>query len=339
MIGDLRLALYFTSLVFGDKVILMQIQTQMTLAPLTTYQVGGPARYYSEAQDYPTLVELLEWAKGRHLPVFILGGGSNILVSDEGFGGLVIKFKGSSQQIVYEDKEVIDIFVGAGTELDRLVQQTVEGGQQGLEWASGIPGVIGGALKINASAFGGQVKDNILEIRTYDPDKEIVKKYDSQSSLYGYKDTIFLKEAQKEVILGAKMRFYKKDPAALKRRRQQILFYRAQKHPSQPSCGSVFKNVTDRQFIQIFLEQRPQWREKYAQVWQNKIPAGLLIDEAGLKGFQIGAARVSEKHANFIVNQGTAKADEILQLISLVKERVQDQFGVSLQNEVRLVGF
>lgn len=317
----------------------MRIRSAVPLAPFTTYRVGGLARYFSEVDNRSDLIEVLNWAYERNLPVFVLGGGSNVLFSDNGFPGLVVRYLSAELEVRQSKSDWVELYVGAGLALKQLVDYTLQNGYGGLVWASGIPGLLGGALKINASAFSGSMKEVVLEIETYDPHTGMAKFYGKEASLFDYKDTIFLRQASDEVILGARVLLGKEDQKALRRRHKQILFYRSQKHPSEPSCGSVFKNITDPAFIKLFLEARPQWRKQYTTDWNGKIPAGLLIDEAGLRGKSIGGAMVSEKHANFIVNRGGAKADEIVQLMSLIKDRVQQEFGVILQNEVRLVGF
>jgi UDP-N-acetylmuramate dehydrogenase len=317
----------------------MEIKTDIPLAPFTTYRIGGNTRYFSEVFSLEDLARTLDWAKERGLPYFILGGGSNILVSDQGFPGLVVRYLDRDFKVLKETGESTEIRVGTGMALENLVKRSIDLGLAGLEWASGIPGLLGGALKIYASAFHGSMKDVVVEIESYCPETGVVKKYDRDSSLFGYKDTIFLRTYKDEVILGTKIRLTKANSRGLKRKANQILFYRDQKHPKEFSCGSVFKNVKDQSFIKRFLESNPEWRDAFISSWHNKIPAGLLIDKAGLRGFRIGGAQISDQHANFIVNSNGAKADDVVQLISIVKDRVQERFGVALENEVRLVGF
>ncbi len=289
---------------------LPSIRENVRLAPYTTFDIGGEAKYFLEVEEKEQLIEAIKLSKENNIPFFILGKGSNLLISDEGFNGLVIKV--NFRKINFEGERVV---CGAGVLLNKLVKRLTEESLSGLEWAIGIPGTVGGAIRGNAGAFGGSMIDNILEVEVLKLNSEIeIRKYNKEELKVDYRDSIFKKE-KNAVIISASFNFKKGNKEEIKKKVNEYLNYRKEKHPvSFLSAGSIFKN--------------PQGKS-----------AGELIEKCGLKGKKIGGAKISEKHSNFIINIGNAEAKDVLDLISLAKKEVKDNFGIELEEEIELVGF
>ena len=255
----------------------MKFRKNVPLKNYTTFKIGGPAKYFFEAKRKEELIEAIKLAKKLELPFFILGGGSNLLVSDKGFDGLVIKF---------------------GQPLSSYVSK-------GLEWAVGIPGTVQGAVYSNAGAFKKSMKDVVKEVEVFDTKTGKVKIFKNKNCQFGYRDSIF-KHKKKLIILSAKLKTKKSNPKKIK----QYLDYRKKTQPlNLPSAGSIFKNPPAKS-------------------------AGELIEKCGLKGKRIGNVKISEKHANFIVNLGNGKAKDVKKLIKLAKQKVKSKFGVTLKEEI-----
>ncbi|MCX6766336.1 MAG: UDP-N-acetylmuramate dehydrogenase [Candidatus Moranbacteria bacterium] len=316
----------------------MNIQENIPLAPYTTFKIGGPARFFCEAKSEEKILEALKFAREKNLSVFVLGGGSNVLVSDKGFDGLVIKIKLSAWRLYLHDGDSISILTcDAGCVLSKIVSESVKAGLTGLEWAAGIPGTIGGAVRGNAGAraLGGEMADAVESVKVLDVDDLQIKTYDLRMCEYEYRNSVF-KQNSNLIILSAKLKLKKGDKAASEKKIQEILTKRKEKQPMEfPSPGSFFKNplVKDKKLIQQFETDTGQ------KIRDDKIPAPWLIEEAGLKGQKNGGAMVSEKHANFIVNTGKATAEDVITLAAIIKTKVRNKFGIQLQEEVQMVGF
>ena len=290
----------------------MEILENEPLSRHTTYHVGGPARYFIRSTNEKDLVEALQFAKSNKLPFFILGNGSNTLFPDEGFPGVVIHM---------EDRTITSkgdtVSVGCGVFMRQLVNSALENGLTGLENLAGIPGTVGGAVRGNAGTWHTEVKDvlqNVLVIDADNPDKEtqIFKPADCR---FGYRDSIF-KHQKNLVITRASFKCLRGD---IDKSRQLIEEDRQNRHERQPydypSAGSVFKNPDP----------------------EHGIYSGALIEQAGLKGYSVGGAMVSDKHANFIVNVNKASSSDILQIISTVQESVEKKFSIKLEPEIQIV--
>jgi UDP-N-acetylmuramate dehydrogenase len=275
----------------------------------TTYKTGGNAKYFALPKTIEELIDLLKWKDKNSIDLFVMGKGSNILFSDNGFDGLVISLKEYDTDIHIKDNL---IEAGSGVELDKLVKFSINHYFKGLENLSGIPGCIGGNIYMNAGAFGTEMKDVVKSIKILDTDYNIISMNNSEIG-FKYRKT---NNINNKIILSA---VFELEPIQNKEnlisKRKEILAKRKEKQPLDfPSCGSVFK--------------RPE--NSYA---------GLLIEENGLKGFSIGGAMVSEKHANFIINKGDATSKDIFDLIKEIKRRVFEKSGIELEEEVKLVGF
>jgi UDP-N-acetylmuramate dehydrogenase len=281
----------------------------ISLGDKTSFRIGGPCRYYCAPFDEGEIRDACAWAVKNSAPVFVLGKGSNVLVSDNGWSGLVIDLSEQWNGIQWN----IDCAeCRSGAPLHALVKESVEHGLCGLEKLAGIPGSVGGAVVMNAGAFGQSVSDCLIAVRFLSlPDGEI-KTLSTEDIKASYRSTIF--KSSSSIILSASFRFSKDASGAAKKSFTEVLAKRKERHPLDlPNCGSVFKNPPN-------------------------TTAGKLIEQCGLKGAKRGAAEVSQKHANFIVNHGGATAKDVRSLIIHVQKVVYEKTGVLLEPEVVFVG-
>ncbi|MCR5691044.1 MAG: UDP-N-acetylmuramate dehydrogenase [Eubacterium sp.] len=278
------------------------------LSAHTSFRIGGPADYYLIPETVEDLVEALDMAREKELPFYILGKGSNVLFSDQGFRGLVIEIgKGLSRIDILEDGKVR---VQAGASMAAMANRLAEKSLAGFEFASGIPGSLGGGIAMNAGAYGGEIKDCILSARVLTPEGQI-KELALEELELGYRTSIIQKKDY--IVLEACFQFQKGDETAIRALMKDLNGRRKEKQPLEfPSAGSTFK--------------RP---EGYF--------AGKLIQDAGLSGYTVGGAQVSEKHCGFVINRGGASAKDVMDLIQDVKDKVYEAFGVELEPEVRLI--
>jgi UDP-N-acetylmuramate dehydrogenase len=299
------------------------------LAPHTSWRIGGPARFYATPRTPDELRHTLGWAQERGLPVFVLGGGSNLLARDAGFSGLVLRYRDTSWHID-ERGDAGLLRVGAGAPMAGTARRVGGLGWAGLEWAEGLPGTIGGAVYGNAGCYGGDIA-SVLERATLLVDGE-VQTWGAERMEYGYRTSALKRDDRartagrsdarqnaelppdvgrlpSRIVLAAELRLARGDRDELAATMARIAAERRSKTPWGRSCGSVFKNPPGNS-------------------------AGRLIEAAGLKGATSGGAQISERHANYIVNTGGATSDDILRLIELARAAVLRQFGVELELEV-----
>lgn len=300
------------------------------LAKHTSYRLGGPAKYFVEAKTADEIAAAVTAAEAEKLPWFLLGAGSNILVSDEGFNGLVIL--AANRDFRFEGERLV---AGAGAVMSLVVRKAAEAGYCGFEWAAALPGTVGGAVRGNAGCYGGQMSDLVEMVEVLREGKRLALK--NADCEFGYRDSIF--KHNRDVILTVTLK------VALSNREECLTRLEttvAKRCASQPhdccSAGCFFKNFEFRDAADVEkLACQVKVPDEFLKA--KKIPAGWLIEQAGLKGEKIGGAQVSEQHANFIVNTGGATASDVLQLVSLIKMRLRDDYGVQLEEEVQLVGF
>lgn len=306
------------------------VQKNILLKDYTTYKIGGPAKYFFVAKTKEELITAIKSAKKTKISVLILGGGSNLLVSDKGFTGLVIKLQTTGCELKNNR-----IFVPAGTRLGKLSLVAAENGFLGFEWAMGIPGTVGGAIFGNAQAFGEKISDMIEEVETLDIKTLKTKVFDKEQCRFSLKNSIFKKN--RDIVIISAVFFAKDgDKQKIQEKIKECLDYRKKHHPmSLPSAGSTFvnpeKKITDKKLLEKFPELE-EFNKKGA------IPAGYLIQKSGMQGKKIGNAQISQVHANFIVNLGGAKAKDVLSLIKLAKQKVKKTFGINLEPEIQFVG-
>ena len=294
------------------------------LAEHTTFKIGGPARFYYEAENTDSIVKAVKLAHKLHIKVFLLGGGSNLLISDEGFKGLVIKVKNTHLEV--RDSVVT---VDAGMWLNTLVIETLVQGLSGMEPLSGIPGTIGGAVLGNAGAWGKAVGDLVKQVEVLAITRKSVRRrvMNKKELGFDYRDSA-LKQGD-YVILKIQLKL-KKEKGNLLPRFGEIIKERTGKHPLKyPNAGSIFKNL-------VYCEDL-----KGLQAFKcyDKVSVGKLIDDLGFKGKKIGGAQVSPQHANFIVNTGQAKAVDVVELMEEIEAAAKSKYGVKLKREVGLLGF
>ncbi len=299
----------------------------------TTFRLGGPARIYFVTNSSDVLVQAVEAALELDIPWTIIGGGTNLLVSDEGFEGVVIQAANQGLSIEGESVHVESGLVSA-----LVARKTVEAGLAGFEWAVGLPGTIGGAVYGNAGCYGAEMRDSIASVDVYHAANGARKILTNQECRFGYRDSLFKQE--KYIILGCELSLKKAtDLAASRTLMDKILSERKDKQPlGESSAGCVFKNFEyQNETVLDILRRDVEVPEQ--MLASKRIPAGWLIDQANLKGVAVGDFCVSEKHGNFLINKGKGRASEVLALISLIKMKVRDTFGIELQEEVQLLGF
>ncbi len=309
------------------------MEENVRLSQFSNYKIGGVARYFFAATGFEDLYKAVVLSQINKWPVFILGGGTNLLISDRGFDGLVIR-----PQLIFFNLTSYDgvnfLEVGAGIAMADLLNFVIEKGLSGLEWAGGLPGTLGGAVRGNAGAFKGEIKDSITDVTSLRlKDLKLVKRSKEQCD-FGYRDSIFKQNDGQEIILSVKFAMTEGDKKAIRQAIEDKIKWRQDRQPlDYPNIGSIFKNV--------------DWK-KVPTDWQSKdeikkhlktdpfpvLPAATLIDQSGLKGVAFGGAMVSQKHPNFIVNTLQASSDDVKKVISLVKSKVKDKFGIELEEEI-----
>lgn len=314
----------------------MEIQEKVSLKEHSTYRIGGEAEHFCLIKQRDDLVEVVDFAKRNNLEVFFLGGGSNVLFSDNGYSGVIAKIENDILETVKSESKRIRIRCGAGVALSKLASFCVKNELTGLEWAAGIPGTVGGAVRGNAGACGGEMKDCILSAFVFDTEKENleIQKIDAHDCDFDYRSSTF-KENPNLLVWEIEIELGKGDVEEIKKKMREIIQKRNEGQPSVgefPSAGCIFKNpVVPKEIIDKFEFDREQ------KARDNKVPAGWLIDRCDLKGERIGDAKVSEKQANFIVNMGSATSEDVLILISLIKMKIRNKYKVQLEEEVKIL--
>lgn len=275
----------------------------------TTFRIGGPAAYYLIPETPEEVEQARDFARERELPWFVLGKGSNVLFSDRGYRGVVIEIGSSLDRIERTQGNVVT--ASAGVALSKFAAVLAEYGLAGFAFAGGIPGTLGGAITMNAGAYGGEIHDRILSARVLTDSGEI-RELDREELELGYRTSVIQKKNY--IVLSGAFSFEEGKREDILSEMRELNQRRREKQPLEyPSAGSTFK--------------RPPGHF-----------AGKLIEEAGLRGYRVGDAQVSEKHCGFVVNRGHATAAEVVQLMEEVKRRVRETSGVELEPEVKLVG-
>jgi UDP-N-acetylmuramate dehydrogenase len=312
------------------------IQENIKIAPLLSFRAGqGRVRYFCEVQSRAELKEILTWAGERDLRYFTLGGGSNVLFSDQGFDGLIFKLNFREIKISKEDDNFIFLKVSAGLPLAELISFCTQQGWAGLDCFVGIPGTVGGAVYGNAGwpRQGVSIGDLVTRVLLCHQDgAEEERGVDFLD--FSYRNSWFKNRAKNAIILEVELKLRKASSEEILSREKQILVARQKSIPSGFSAGCVFKNVRKENGPRDFSSDSLiplTFREK------GVIPAGWLIDQCGLKGYQRGGAKISEKHANFIINFHQATAKDIYFLIKLAQEKVLEKFGFNLSLEIEYV--
>jgi len=287
------------------------IEYAVPLHSLTTFRIGGPARYFFTAHNEEELCHAIRWARAAGIPVFILGKGSNVLIADEGFHGLVIVLAGVFRSIDFDEQNGI-VTAGAGASLVRLGNVLEERGWGGLEYMCCIPGTVGGAVYMNAGTKTGEIRDSFLDARIMTPYGE-VKQFSAADMVFGHRTSSL--RLSRNILLSARFRLTTRDlSAAIRERIRTQIQERNAKQPRNPrNCGSVFKSDA------------------------NGVPAWKYIEGAGLRGLRVGDAMIAEEHANWIVNAGQATARDVKRLIKRIEDAVVEKFAVCLERELIII--
>ena len=276
----------------------------------TSFKVGGPADCFLKVRDIEELKNILELIKKYNIPYVVFGNGSNMIVRDKGYRGIVIKIDINKFELIEENDEQ-KLIVGAGNKISEVAQKLLREELSGFEELSGIPGTIGGAIKMNAGAHGKEIKDVIECVTVMKPNGDIEEVLNKDLE-FEYRSSNIQKN--KYIVLEAKFILQKGTSEDIKKKMDEYKKYRIEKQPIEyPSAGSTFKRG-------------------------DGYITAKLIDDAGLKGYTIGGAKVSEKHAGFVINKGGATAKEILQLIQYIKDTIKEKFGVDIALEVEVIG-
>jgi UDP-N-acetylmuramate dehydrogenase len=321
----------------------MQIYNNVLLSTILWYQIGGVARVVLDVASKEDVYEALSYIKDNKITnVFVLGLGSNLLFSDEGYDGAIIRFQSQEDGMGVRllDDNVIESF--AGEFLDSVIQSQFELGFVGLEWAGGLPGTVGAAVRGNVGAFGGEIKDVFLKahgIRLTENMEYEEWSMNHEEMEFAYRTSRVKKE--KLIVISAQFQLQNGTPEELLAAHEKYfenITYRQDKHPlDYPNCGSVFKNISKKEEVEKVVEKWPDIESLVNEKWHGKVSMGYIIDRLGLKGKQSGAAQISEKHQNFIVNRGGAKAHDVKSLIAEIENKVQDEFGFTPEVEIELV--
>jgi UDP-N-acetylmuramate dehydrogenase len=283
-----------------------KISLNHSLAPYTSMKVGGPADYFLEPKDKADVVAIVRLLQQNRFPFMMIGRGSNMIIHDDGIRGAVIHLESGLSNVALENDLVM---AEAGARLTKLVDFCIQNSLGGLEWAAGIPASVGGAIVMNAGAHGGEMKDSLVDADVLKDGSVVrVRKEDAG---FAYRSSIF----SSDVVLSGRFRLAKGDKEEILKRKSELIARRNATQPlNLPNSGSMFKNPSG-----TF--------------------AAKLIEQAGLKEKRIGGAQISEKHSNFMVNLGNARADDVIRLIDLARRTVYQNAGILLELEVKLVGF
>jgi UDP-N-acetylmuramate dehydrogenase len=319
---------------------MFKIQQNILLASYTTMKIGGPAKFFCEIKNESELEEAVQYAKNNNLPAYVIGGGSNILFSDKGFAGLVIRLISQSngnQPIVKMRMEKGSYFLEcwAGENLSSILKIVSESSLSGLEWAAGIPGTVGGAVRGNAGAFGSDMSKTVetvgvLEISNF---KLKISSCNLNDCGFSYRGSVF-KENDNLIITSVVLKLQKGNKTEIETKVKENIRKRIEKQPKGLSAGSFFKNpVCKDEGLRSQFETDTGLKCK-----DDKIPAGWLIAEAGFLGKKVGDIQVSENHGNFVINLGNGKAEEVIMLSSMIKQKIREKFNIQLVEEIQYVG-
>ncbi len=302
------------------------LEENISLKEHNTMQIDSVAKYFLKADSEERLIEGIKYAKEKKIPFLVIGGGSNIILPQK-YEGMIILIAMDKYEIEERDQKIV-FHAEAGVTLPNaaILVDNVMG--KGLEWAGGVPGTIGGAVRGNAGAFGDFMADCVSLVEAFNTDNLEKEKFNKEECQFGYRESVF-KKKKNYIILRVEMEFVKKEEDDKKL--EEYLEYRKENHPTEPSSGSIFKNpVVEDEFYIQFKEA-----EKFKKL--GFVPMRFLIEECGIKGERRGGARISEKHANFIINEGSAKREDIKELLVLVKKKIKERFDIEVHEEVEII--
>lgn len=303
------------------------IKKDVPLAPLTTFEIGGSARRLVDVTNDGELMDALRWADANHERVVLIAGGSNILVPDSGLDALVIRMSGTNRKF-----DGLSVEAHAGCNLLSLIEEASSLGLGGWEKLAGIPGSIGGAVRGNAGAFGPEIKDFVREVKAINKETREVRSFGRETCEFAYRSSYFKKNPD-WIITHVTLDLQEADPELSKKLADDTIAEREKRHlQNVHAAGSFFMNpVAPPEIVALFEA------EKGVKARENRVPAGWLIEKAGLKGQTVGGAIASLQHPNYIVNQGNASSQDVRNLAAAIKQEVYNRFGIELQEETALL--
>jgi len=314
-----------------------KVKINEPLSKHTTFKIGGPADLFVIVDSTDSLVEVLKFLEGSGTAYFILGGGSNMLVSDEGFRGVVIKVKAQHAEVEGET-----VIADAGCITVAIAQLSIQHSLTGFEWGVGVPGTIGGAVRGNAGAMGGEMKDSVGKVELFRDGEVITLAHDECE--FGYRTSGIKKSGG--VVLRVWLDLEKtEDKTGMKKALEHLKYRNSTQPKGYSSTGCIFKNVDiipgpkgdkNRELLLTHFDEQNEKIQQFLRV--GKISAGWLVEQAGMKGAQEGNALVSDVHGNFILNKGGATADEVISLIENIKTKVYTKYGIEIEEEIQIVG-
>jgi UDP-N-acetylmuramate dehydrogenase len=297
------------------------------LSRYTRFAIGGPAEIYAETANENSFIDALRVARSSGLPYVVIGGGSNLIVSDDGFPGIVLRFTASAIE-----NEGTLLRAQAGAELQALVDYSIDHGLKGIETMTGIPGWVGAAVYGNAGAYGHSINERIREVRFFDG--SAIRSFTNSECQFRYRESVF-KQHKDWIIFSADLSMDQAPAEELLKIAGDILKIRLEKYPVTMKCaGSIFKNL-----ILAELSESVQRQVPARVIREGKVPSAYFLEEIGAKGMRNGDIRVADYHANLIYNDGQGTARELREVIADLKARVAERFGLMLEEEVQYVGF
>lgn len=310
----------------------MKLLSNYPLKKLTTMAIGGPAKFFIEVKDEDGLIESIRLAKKMKIPWYVISEGSNIIVSDDGYKGLIIKINISYLEL---DKNLVK--VGAGNNLLNFIFSLNKQGLAGMEKMAGIPGSVGGAIFGNAGAYGQEISGYLRKVRVYDG--KGIRWFSKKYCRFGYRESIF-KKKKNWVVLGVEFKFKYGNKKELSKISRDIIKLREQKYLPRFKCpGSFFKNIVLSKISPKLKESILSKIDKSKLLsWKGKVPAGYLLEKVMAKNMKQGGVRVANHHGNLIINSGKGKAKDVKLLADILKKKVKKEFGIELEEEIQYVG-
>ncbi len=307
----------------------LKIQENIPLAQFTTFQIGGPARYFVDVATESDVRSTIQWAKERGERFLVLAGGSNVLIPDEGLNALIMHITEGTSRF---DLDGGTLEADFGCNLLGLIRTAAEKGLGGWEKLAGIPGSVGGAVRGNAGAFGPEIKDFVVSVRALHADTGEVKEFANAECDFSYRHSYF-KDHPEWIITSVQISLSQTDVVKSKQSIDETIQEREKRHlQNVQAAGSFFMNPVAPENIVAMFEG-----EKGVKSREQRVPAGWLIEKAGMKGAKVGGAIASIQHPNYIVNTGGASAREVLELAQMIKREVKNQFGIELKEEAAIL--
>ncbi len=304
------------------------MKSNYPLKKLTTIKIGGPAKYFVEAKNEKELINTINWAKKSKVKWYVIGEGSNLIPSDKGFNGLIIKNK--INNLAVNQREIL---VGSGYNLLKLINKLNKLGLSGMEKMAGIPGTVGGAIYGSAGAYGQEMKDSVNSVKVFNGTNTFWKS--KKKCNFGYRNSIF-KMKKNWIITAVKLKLDKAKSEDLIKISKEIIKIRGKKYPPELLCpGSFFKNIVIKNLKPVTLRKKFLSKILKEKVNHGKVSAGYLLESIGAKSMKIGGIKVADYHGNLIYNSRHGRSSDIIKLSNILKNKVKQKFGINLEEEVQ----